>query len=630
MYRTKLEISRDLVARKRAIDHLEQTGYPHVDKTYLKYYSLDNVVFADLPDTSMYGLLLNTAFKNRQTIAIHYFGRKITYEEFINNIDKYANTFKKMGVEKGEIVTLISPNLPETFYSLYALNKIGAIVNLIDPRNDLDIINYHLTQTESKRLIMIDNLYSKLKNIVTEKGISEVYTISAADSLPIGLNYIERAKLLIENHRNKKPNCPENKIYKSLRKMVLKNSKNYAEINPFTKVIEQEHKGEDVAVIVSPFEITGNPKGIVLTNENLNVVAYDYKYSGMDYNVGERFLNVMPCTEVYGVGIGTHMPFVLGLKNIVIPAIKPNEFGNLVVKYRPNHFVGLPIHYQYMMENPIIKRKDLSFIKTPTSVGDIFDAELKDKTNKFLANHNCSNKIKATYGSNENSGIAYQFYIGESNPKNELETVGIPAFYTSVKVEDSESHESLKNNEIGEIVLTGRGMMNGYFKNQELTNEVIEEREYGRVLHTGDLGHIDENGCIYIDGQLKRSIVAPDGCKIFLNYIEDIVLKHYLIDECACVGLKDSQHEGSKVLAVFIKIKEGFEDKIEEIISEIETLLLAKLLEKDIVIDYFVLERIPKTEKGIIDYDYLDNNYNYSNHNRTRKKEKKTNDKKQF
>ena len=621
MKRTSFEISKELSRREDAILGENQTGYPHLDKRHLKYYSVDDIAFGDLPDISMYGMVLNTALKNRDSIAILYYGRKINYNEFIYHIDEYALAFQKMGVTKGEIVTIISPNLPEVFYSIYALNKLGAIASLIDPRNGVDRINYHLSESKSKRIIMMDILYPKLKELIKEKEIKEVYTITASDSLPLGLNYIQKAKTIVENQRKNLPNCPKNDIYKSLRKYVLDNVKEVPKKDPYQVINSERGKGEDVAIIVNTSGTTAAPKGVMLTNTNLNAVAYDYKYCGMDYSVGDGFLGIMPCFVAYGIGVGTHMPFVLGLKNIVIPAMKPEEFGKLIVKYHANHFAGVPMHYQIMMESKDMKGKDLSFIKTAASGGDVFDPKLKAKTNEFLANHNCPNKLKVGYGSTENTGVAAsQFYIGESNIENELTTVGIPAFYTEIKVENPETHEALKFNEVGEIILSGKGVMKGYFNNPELTKEAIEETEEGRFLHTGDLGYIDENGCLYIHGRIKRLIIAPDGHKIFPNFIEEVVLRHELVDACVCVGLKDESYETGKAPVAFIKIKKGYEDRVEQIIEELKYLSLDKLPERDIALDYIVIDEIPMTENGKINYTYLENNYIYNSVSLSRKK----------
>lgn len=613
------EINETLRLQDYARNKISQTGYPHIDKSHLQYYSTHNIGRSDLPNLSMYGLLYEEAI-DYDSVAIEYFGRKISYEEFFSKINEYASAFKNIGIKKGEIVSIAAPNLPEIFYAIYALNKIGAVANLIDPRNNIDRIKQYINQTGSKKLIMLDIVYPKIAKIIEDTPLEVVYTVSAADSLPIGLNYIQRAKTVVENHRKGLPICPKDTIYQPLTSVISKNKSK--EISQYPEdYIYGETRKDDVAIIVNTSGTTGTPKGVMLTNENLNAVAYDYKLSGMEYKTGDGFLGIMPNFLAYGIGVGTHMTFVLGLKNIIIPSLKSEEFGKLIRKHKPVHFAGVPTHYQYLIEDPKMRGFDLSFIKTPAAGGDAMDPDLKRKTNEFLASHNCQAKIKVGYGCSENTGMASsQFHVGESTLENDLYTVGIPAFYTTFRVVSPDTNEDLKYNQDGEILLSGKGVMAGYINNPEETNKVIEVKDGIRHLHTGDIGHVDENGCVYIVDRMKRIIVRPDGHNVFPSYIEKVVTKHPLIKSCVCVGLKDTQHINGKVPVAFIIIEDGHEAEVERIIEELTAMSLDELPERDVALDYVVIEELPMTPAGKVDYISLENNYEFNKMTRSRKR----------
>lgn len=595
--------------------------YPHIEKSHMQYYSPKDIFSAQMfPKTSMYDVLWsNITFKKEDVIAIEYFGRKITYGEFIYKINEYASAFENMGIRYGDVVSIAAPNLPEIFYSIYALNKIGAVANLIDPRNNLDRIKQFINQANSRKLIMIDIAYPKIEKIIDETDVDQVFTVSAADSLPLGLNYIQRAKSIVENKRKNLENCPKNDFWKPLTEAVSENKKRSFSLEPYDGV-EIESRENQVAIIVNTSGTTGTPKGVMLTNANLNAVAYDYMYSGMEYENGDGFLGIMPNFLAYGVGVGMHMTFVLGLKNIIIPAFKPEDFSKLIRKHKPAHFAGVPTHYQYLIADKKMKYIDLSFIKTPAAGGDAMDPELKRKVNDFLEEHKCYNKIKVGYGCSENTGLASsQFHIGESNIFNELHTVGIPAIYTNFRVVSPETGEDLKFNEDGEILLSGKGVMAGYVNNQEETDKVIEVKEGTRYLHTGDIGHIDENGCVYIVDRMKRIIVRPDGHNVFPSYIEKVVTKHKAIKACVCVGAKDKQHINGKVPVAFIVLEQGYEAEVEQIIKELETMSLEELPERDVALDYVVIEKLPMTPAGKVDYRSLEDSYIYDALTRVRK-----------
>lgn len=607
MSRTGIEINKDVNLRGDAKCGITRTGYPHLDKKHLQYYSLDTILYGDLPNVNMYDLICKNIHKKKNSIALEYFGRKISYSEFISKIDEYALAFENIGIKKGDVVSIAAPNLPEVFYSIYALNKIGAISNLIDPRNNADRIKQFINQANSTKLIMIDLVYPRIAQLIDDTNINEVFTVSAADSLPIGLNYAQRAKTIVENHRKGLPNCPKNEFYKPLVKVISENNKSFTD-KP--KKININIKDE-VAVIVNTSGTTGTPKGVMLTNENLNAVAYDYLHSGLEYEIGDGFLGIMPNFLAYGIGVGTHMTFVLGLKNIIIPSFKAEEFPKLIQKHKPAHFAGVPSHYQYLIEDKKMQKEDLSFIKTAAAGGDAMDPDLKRRTNDFLVAHG-SGKVKVGYGCSENTGMASsQFYVGESLDENELTTVGIPAYYTTFRVINPETKEDLKFNEDGEILLSGKGVMAGYINNPEETNKVIEEIDGVRHLHTGDIGHIDENGCVYIVDRIKRIIVRPDGHNVFPSYIEKVVTKHPLVKSCVCCGLKDKTSINGKVPVAFIVIKEGNEEKVEQIINELETMSFENLPERDVALDYIVIDELPMTPAGKVDYRLLEDTYTY-------------------
>lgn len=600
MFKTGYEIISDLRLRERAIENKDKTGYPHLDKSHLQYYTMDAIAFGEIPDTSMYGLLLSESIRKYNSIAFEYYGRKILQCEAMVHIYDYFKTFEKIGIKKGEVVSIISQNTPEAFYSIYALNKIGAVINLIDEDSKPNHISYYLSQAKSKRLIMLDTLYPKLKSIIDEQRIKEVYTISLIDSLTLGSNCIQAAKALIEFKRKSLSKAPEDEVYHSLKKTVEASVTEYSEKDIYGELNEQSGRSQELALIVNTTSENGIPERVMFTNENVNYIAYNYKYSGFDYSIDDSFLGVMPFTDF---GLSVHVPLILGLKNIIVPDIKKPKFVDLLIKSCPNHVFADSTYYQYLIESKVMKRKDLSFIKNAFSSSQTFD-EGKAKINAFLVSHNCQSGLKATYITPAYAGTATsQYYIGESNSENELLTTGIPAIYTNVKIVQPETNEALKCHEVGEIVLSGAGVPKKIEydgEDSDLVSPWIEKKKKETFLHTGDYGYVDENGCLYI---YKR--------------VEGVVLQHNLVEDCVCVNLRDRKNIMKKVPVVFIKIKTGYEDKVEQIISELETMTVTGLSDNDVVLNYIVIDNIPR-KNGVIDYDYLKNNYAYDTQMRAR------------
>ncbi len=114
----------------------ELTGYPSIDKPWLKYYS-EEALRAKVPECSMYDLLYGNNCANTDDIALEYMGSKVTYGGLFGKIEEVAKAFWTWGIRKGDIVAICAVNIPEIIYSIYALNRIGAIINLIDPRSNI-------------------------------------------------------------------------------------------------------------------------------------------------------------------------------------------------------------------------------------------------------------------------------------------------------------------------------------------------------------------------------------------------------------------------------------------------------------------------------------------------------------
>ncbi len=608
---TKEELLR---LRTNAIRHENKTGYPHLDLAHLQFYSeaaLDNY---DIPDISMYGLLYGRIVEEnfQDLIAMEYFGKKITYRDFLYAINDYASAFLNIGVKKGDVVSIASPNLPEVFYSIYALNKIGAVANLIDPRNNLDRIKQFITQSHSETLIMLDIVYPKIAKIIDDTSVKRVYTIAAADSLPVGLSCLQRVKTSVERRRSKLPVCPKSGIYYPLVKMVAEQRDTSRTETPLEYINKASVK-DDVAVIINTSGTTGSPKGVMLTNENFNAIANSYINTDANFTKGDTFLGIMPNFLAYGMGLGAHVFFILGAKNVLIPAFTPEEFPKLILKHKPAHFAGVPNYFQYLMSDKKVQKADLSFIKNPCAGGDSIDPNFKKVCNDFLYAHGCKYKIMVGYGLTENAGMSTgQFYLGESTNENELLTVGMPALYNTFYVADPETGEFLKTNQPGELVISGKSVMKGYVDNPEETNKVIEEKGGVRYLHTGDIGYVDDEGMVYVIDRIKRIIIRPDGHNVFPAYIENVVTKHPDVKECVCVGVKKAEFANGKIPVAFLVLEDGHKGEADGIIEELKEMSLRELPERDVALDYIVIDKMPMTDAGKVDYRVLEAEAIYS------------------
>ena len=142
----------------------------------------------EYPDISVYELLEREANHHLDYISYSYFGRKRTYQNFLREIDDCARSLKQLGVKAGECVSICMQNTPEAIISFYAINKIGAIANMIHPLSSENEIKYYLNLTDSKYIITIDLAFNKIFHIAKKTKIKKAIIVSVKDSMPLGLS----------------------------------------------------------------------------------------------------------------------------------------------------------------------------------------------------------------------------------------------------------------------------------------------------------------------------------------------------------------------------------------------------------------------------------------------------------
>jgi len=571
----------------------EMTGYASIDRPWEKYYT-KYALEAKIPERTIYEDLYENNKEYLGRYALNYFGRKITYEELFINIDNTSKALIRYGVKKGDIVTIASPTLPEVIYLFYALSKIGAIANMVDPRTSKEGIESYINEANSDVLFIVDVAYPKVVDVKKNTCIKEVVTISPSDSLPFAISLGYKAKETIENFKDKN---------KTLKKNAT-NWKEFYKCGTFPgKFIYPEYEKDTPVVIVHTGGTTGKPKGVVLSNDNINAASVQSMNCGIDFKREHSWLNIMPPFIAYGIGNGLHLPLMCGMEVILIPQFKPDEFDKLMIKHKPNHMVGVPSHYGSIIKSPRMKKQDLSYVIAPTVGGDKMDEKLEVETNKFLEEHNCAYKVAKGYGMTEvNAGVA----ICTSNETNEIGSVGIPLPKTVISIFDPETTEELKYGELGEICITGPNTMIGYFKNQEETNKILKIHDDGLLwVHSGDLGYMTDEGKLFIIDRIKRMIIRHDGFKVFPNLIEEVISEHSNVKTCKVIGIPDLEHSQGKLPKAYIILKDECVD-IKELEEEIFRLCREKLPEYSQPVELEIKQTLPLTSIGKIDFIALE------------------------
>lgn len=519
--------------------------------------------------------------------ALEYFGRKITYADFIVQVKRTTAALRAMGVQKGEILTVVSVMTPEIIYLFYAADRMGATLNLVDPRYSAEGIHDYITEVNSRILVCLNVTYDRCVQAAKRTHVEKVLVLSPANSLPMPLQLGYKMK------------NPDRNRYAS----------NVIHWNDFI----QKGKGQNTTaepfdpahacVVVHTGGTTGSPKGVMLSDSNFNAIAQQFAAFDQLMCRGQKLMNIMPPFIAYGYACGVHLPLSLGLTVLIVPNLDPAKLGSLVLKHKPEHMFGVPSHYQQMAADPKLKDADLSFIRNYAAGGDSIAQGAEQTVNDFLAAHGVQYAMAKGYGMTEVSSAA----TAAAGHNNKPGSVGIPLVNTLVSVFDPGTDHELPIGQRGELCISGPTLMLGYYGMPEETANLLRRHSDGRVwAHTGDLGYMDEQGFVYVESRIKRIIIRHDGFKVFPSMIENVISRHPAVQQCSVVGCADKEHVQGRLPFVYLVLEPSAVAKKKQIIRELREMCAEGLPEYVQPIAYKFISSMPMTPIGKVDYRRLE------------------------
>lgn len=565
------------------------TGYPSIDKPWLKYYS-EEAIHAEMPKCTVYEYLWSQNKNHLNRIALRYFERQIPFGELFENIKKAAKAFTAIGLKKGDIIIVASVTTPETVYAFYALDMLGIIPNMVDPRTSSEGIKAYIQEVNAKTVLTLDAAYPKIRQAIEGTAVSHIIVTSPADSLPPVKKALFHLSSKIKGKGNHyAANCVPWQSF------IANGAQTQIPNIPYT--------ADTCCVIVHTGGTTGFPKGVMLSNENINALALQSILTGIDMKREHNWMDIMPPFLAYGIGMGLHLPLVIGMETILIPSFDADKFDELLIKHKPIHMVGVPSYWGTIIHSPKLVKQNLSFMIAPTVGGDTMDTALETKANEFLMRHGCNYPITKGYGMTEvSAGVT-----GTVTDNNEIGSVGIPFVKSVISIFSPETGEELPYNKLGEICISGPNVMLGYYGNEAATSEIKRTHKDGSIwIHSGDIGYMKENGSLFVVDRMKRMIIRYDGFKVFPFLIEKVVLTCEAVTSCCVVGVQDKNHSQGSLPIVFAVLSPNYVGTEAACKQELIALCKMKLPEYAHPIEFRLVEALPLTPIGKVDYRTLE------------------------
>ena len=608
----------------------KNTGYPHIDKPWLKYYD-KSFLEQPIPQMNIYDYMKKMTNDRKEMTAISYFGNQISYKSLYSNIDDASRILSELGVRDNDRIMYLMPNIPETAYLMYGGSQIGAVADYVDPRPDsIDLkvsakkILSLFQEEKVKYLVALEQCYlgmlKPIENELKELGVENIVIVSASDSMNLKskMNYLsEIAKF--NGTKNLKAQLNKMKRMSELLKEAEKSSKiellKYSQMlkdckNSRFDLVDYE-SGKLNAIVHTSGTSSPKPKPIPLTNDNLNAYVHQTFGGNMSMAPGDKALQILPYFAAFGLVDVVHAGLCHNNNLIQVPEFAPANLGKLIMKYRPQTVIGTPTWFLSLIEDPFLKNADLSFLKMVTYGGDSMEIEDEIRINNFLRTHNCPCILTKGHGMSETCGCA-SYAINEYN---KLGSVGIPMPNTTYAIVNPETKELIKFEEgqdtiEGELIISSKSITPGILDGKVIVPHTTYDGE--DYIYTRDIAKMDRSGIMTFLSRSDRSFTRYDGFKVKPYEIENVIKEDSNIKYCVVSPYNDENKFGNMPMANIV-LEDGIKLTEEEKITYVEKIIKNCFIDnpsvstRQIPSKFKFKESMPLTDNGKIDYNEIIN-----------------------
>lgn len=549
------------------------------DKPWLKYY--DRMPeHLNYYNGSMYDIVFDIALKYPTYTALEFFDTKYTYKQLIDKIDSVAVSLKKLNVVENECITICMPNIPEAIFLIYAVNKVGAICNILHPKSSSDVIKKAMNETNSSTLFTTDVTYRNVENL----KLNHIVVCEVSSSMKSFMQFFY-------NLKNKK-----NMDYKD----------NVIRWHDFLKKNDEvinthvSRSQDSPAVIIYSGGTTGRQKGIILSNLCFNSLSSQCEVVCKEAKAGNSILSALPIFHGFGLCVCIHVPLSLGLKCILVPKINTLKINQLIKSKKPNLLPVIPSMLNIIVNSIPLGAKSFSSVKVILSGGDYLDDKLREKVENYFRKCGSIARIQIGYGLSE----ATAFVSATSEAVKDTNNIGIPNPDNIIKIFEPGTDVEVGYDKTGEICISGPSLMLGYINQDEETENVLKVHYDGKTwLHTGDLGFMNRDGVLHYQSRLKRMIIS-NGYNIYPLELEEIINRCEYVAQSTVVAVKHKiKQEVPKAVIVLKK------DVVlsNEIVREIKEYCKKNIPKNAIPYEYEFRDALPITKIGKVDYRKLEN-----------------------
>jgi len=480
------------------------------------------------------GNLLNNAaeqYKDNKFVAYCDIPFRTTYFEFLEKVNQIAKGFIRLGIKKGDHISIWATNYPEWLLTMFSIAKIGAVLVTINTNYKALELEYILKQSNSHTLVMISGTNDLNYNSIVKEIIPELKGKRPGEwkskRLPVLKNIINI------NNENIDGTLNWDQLYK------LAEDISDAKLHQYERNVDPH----DVVSILYTSGTTGFPKGAMLSHYSIINNAF-YVGECMKFTEKDILCVTVQFFHCFGIVCSVLACITHGSCMVPIEHFNPKTVIETVIMEKCTVLYGVPTMFISILSQPDIKRSDFSSLRTGIMAGALCPVNLMRQVIKELN----IKEITIAYGQTEAGPVCTQTTT-EDPLEMRISTVGRALPFTECKIIDTETGRECPPNVPGEFTVNGFAVMKGYYNMPEATAHTIKNG----WLYTGDLAVCDEKGYYKITGRI-RDMIIKGGENIYPKEIEDFLYTHPRISEIQVVGVPSKKY-GEEVFAYIMPSK---------------------------------------------------------------------------
>lgn len=470
-------------------------------------------------------------FPNRAALIFQ--GFSITFDELNDMVGCFAAALKDFGVQKGDSVAILLPNVIPCVVAYYATLKIGGIVVLNNPLYSDRELEHQFTDSNSKILITLDLLADRMVNLRQKTDIKTIIYTSIGEFLP----FVKRLlfPLVAQKKGLARDVTPAKDVHK-FKDVIARYEPDKA---------QADLSMEDVAMYQYTGGTTGVSKGVMLTHRNISYQIQQIEAWFPSFKKGkEVMLGALPFFHVFGMSTSMNFAIRMGWSNVLVPKPQPGPLLEAISKFKVTFAPMVPTMYIGVLEHPDIDNTDLTSVKgcfsgsAPLPV-DVISA-FEEKTGSIIVEG---------FGLTESTPVTH---INPFQGKRKQGSIGVPIADTTCKIVDIDDNtRKVPVGEAGELLIKGPQVMKGYLNRPEATAETLSQDGY---LSTGDVAKMDEEGYFYIVDRIKDMIISG-GYNVYPRDIDEVLFEHPKILEACCIGIAHPKR--GEAVKAYVILKQG-------------------------------------------------------------------------